>query len=100
MITNNLEHDLKIGQLVWSLKCTVDQVYKIKKITNKRIVCQEVGSYGGIGIVLNGLNLSHSNHSPENLFNVEKHVKLESYKAYKARHDAEKSMFEKKWLNA
>jgi hypothetical protein len=75
MKTNNLEHNLKVGSLVWSLTSTWKQVYRIKKITEKRIVCQEVGAYRDNGIVLHGLNLARSNHVPENLFEVEKHVR-------------------------
>ncbi|MBU2968755.1 hypothetical protein KO527_05255 [Pseudoalteromonas sp. C2R02] len=74
MQTNGIEHYLKVGGLVWSLACTVGQVFRIKNITNKRVVCQEVGMLTPDGIVMFDLNLSHSNHSPENLFEVESYI--------------------------
>ncbi len=81
MKTNNIEHNLKVNSLVWSLNCPCGQVYQIKKITENRIVCQEVGKQSPDGVMLHGLNLAHSNHSPENLFEVDKHVPVKRFAA-------------------
>ncbi len=78
MKTNNIEHTLKVGDLVWSVAGMGERadspVYVIKKITPKRIVCQEVGAFWSGGIWVHGFNLASGNHSPENLFIVDKHV--------------------------
>lgn len=70
MNTNGIEHNLKVGALVWSLNCTQNQIYEIVGFTKKRVVCKEVGIQRVDGIQMLEVNLSTSNHSPENLFEV------------------------------
>jgi hypothetical protein len=65
MVTNGIKHNLRVGQKVWSLKCTCGQEFMIEKITDKRIVCREIDSTG------KGKRLATSNHCPSNLFVVE-----------------------------
>lgn len=63
-ITNNIKHNLRIGNKVWSLSYGVESqiIFEIVNITSKRIVCKEISS--------KGKNLALSNHCPSNLFAV------------------------------
>ena len=84
MMTNGINHNLKIGQLVWSLTGRESRIFKVAKIGAKRITCYEVGfmnASSGLVIDINS-NESHSLHSPENLVEVEKHIKP-TYKSFK-----------------
>ncbi len=65
MITNGIKHNLKVGQVVWSLRCTGGQTYRIEGFTNKRVVCREIDSTG------QGKRPATSNHCPSNLFVVD-----------------------------
>jgi hypothetical protein len=76
MKTNNIEY-LRIGDVVWSVaggERADSPVYVIKKITSKRVICQEIGAFCSEGIWIHGFNLASGNHSPYNLFRVDKHV--------------------------
>lgn len=72
--TNGIQHDLQVGDIVWSTTCTVGQVFEIVRFTEKRVVCKEVGeltSYSNLTI--HNRNVSHSNHCPSSLFKVDQH---------------------------
>lgn len=65
MVTNGIKHSLKVGQVVWSIRCTGSQEFVIERFTAKRVVCREIDGSG------KGRKLSTSNHCPSSLFVVE-----------------------------
>jgi len=74
MNTNNIQHNLRAGQLVWNINGLEDRVYEISKVTPKRIVCKDVGWIGESGVRFHGANYAVSTCTPENLFLVEPHL--------------------------
>lgn len=66
MITNGIKHDLKIGQMVWSIRCTGGQKFIIEGFTEKRVVCREIDQTG------RGYRSATSNHCPSSLFVIER----------------------------
>lgn len=79
-VTNGIKHNLKAGQIVWTVTDSnvgYTRIFKVKNITSKRIVCIEVGcltAKKGL-VIYKGANPSNSLHSPENLMEVEAHLK-------------------------
>ena len=74
MITNNIKHNFKKGQLVWNINGLEDRVYEIVKITAKRVICKDVGWIGDTSVKFHGANYAVSTCTPENLFLVEQHL--------------------------
>jgi len=74
MNTNNIQHNLRAGQLVWNINGLEDRVYEISKVTPKRIVCKDVGWIGESGVRFHGANYAVSTCTPENWFLVEPHL--------------------------
>ncbi len=65
MKTNGIKHNLKVGQKVWSIRCTGGQEFIIEGFTAKRVVCREIDQTG------RGYRSATSNHCPSSLFVVD-----------------------------
>lgn len=75
--TNGIKHNFVKGEWVWCVSCPAYEwhVFEIVNITDKRIVCKDIGFVGSHGAVLHHMNYDLKNFSPENLFRWDRHVK-------------------------